>query len=1156
MANKNSKKKRTQNRAKNVNSSSISTVKSDVKVNASSKVENIANKPEPKKSDVKEAKTGTSEERVAVKPSNIKSPTKPNVKEEKTDTSNKRVTVKPSNIKRPAKAESKKTNVKEAKTNTSNERVTVKPSNRKNPTKLERKVADSKEKVVEQPKKKEKVGLIKFLKNKHENDVKKLISDSNFKGDIGKFGSDTSTWKKVLWVLKWIVLLPFRVIYYLFASFRMIFNILITCSIVVLIAVIILSARFMPMLEEAREQAYYKLSNMSENDFILNEDTVVLDKNGKKIGEIDAGRFQYVDIKDISQDITNGYIATEDKRFTLHAGVDFKSLSRAAFALVKNSGEITQGGSTITQQVIKNNLLTQDKTYSRKLIEVLLAPCIEKEYDKSKIMEFYCNSNYFGNQCYGVEAACQYYFNKSAKDVSLSEAAMIAGMSNSPNNYNPIDNYDLAIKRRNFVLGEMLSEGYIDQKQYDKAIAKEIKVAKDTSDSASSENYLTSYALYCTALQLMEQDGFKFEYTFETEDDYSKYKKRYEEAYSAKARQIRAGGYTIKTSLDTKLQRKLQDSIKSGLSGYVEKDKKTGKFKLQGAAVCVDNQTGYVVAIVGGRSSKDELNRGFLSVRQPGSTIKPLLDYAPAIENCGLNGSSIVTDKSVTVNGYTPKNYGGGTRGNVTVREALGRSLNTVAFQLYQQVGSSTAMKYLANMHFSSLSSVDNTALSLSLGGFTNGVKVVDMAKGYATIAMNGKYAKRTCITELKYKEDVVYKESEQLSDDCEEVFTEDTAFIMQDMMQGVFNEGYGTAHSAYNKEQVYAGKTGTTSDNRDAWFCGYSKYYTTAVWMGYDTPRTMYGVTGGSYPLSIWKNFMNSIHKNLDKVDFTPPVTIKMKRVSGGKLTGDSIKFKIPAEQKSIKDFTYYIRKGGCDWYSTLNREKARTYQNEQALKRAIRDCEEEVAEFELYKINNVESALGLDDAYDRVMATIETIPDVYKQRGFRTRVKKKYDLMNAVIDKVWTKAITEYQEKEQEKRNKQMQIDADEAETQGKATLRSNRIDAVEWYIDKLNGRHYYNKLTKRLIKDAEAKLSRCEGYSVYEDLSERLNSVITYCKGLPKAPESNDIPSNSSDYETDTDRNNKYPDDTQATEPPKTTVAPSNNGTNEDQSITEVQ
>ena len=216
----------------------------------------------------------------------------------------------------------------------------------------------------------------------------------------------------------------------------------------------------------------------------------------------------------------------------------------------------------------------------------------------------------------------------------------------------------------------------------------------------------------------------------------------------------------------------------------------------------------------------------------------------------------------------------------------------------------------------------------------------------------------------------------------------------------------------------------------------------------------------------------------------------------------------------------------------------------------------EEEVAEFELYKINNVESALGLDDAYDRVMATIETIPDVYKQRGFRTRVKKKYDLMNAVIDKVWTKAITEYQEKEQEKRNKQMQIDADEAETQGKATLRSNRIDAVEWYIDKLNGRHYYNKLTKRLIKDAEAKLSRCEGYSVYEDLSERLNSVITYCKGLPKAPESNDIPSNSSDYETDTDRNNKYPDDTQATEPPKTTVAPSNNGMNEDQSTTEVQ
>lgn len=1029
---------------------------------------------------------------------------------------------------------------------------------RKNPTKADLEKCNEPKSVKEALKKTGKRGgLISYLKHKRENDIKREIGDTNYSGDISKLGSNIPTSRKILGVIKWILLLPFRIIYWVFASFRMLFNILVTCGIVGLIVVILLSAKFMPMLEDAREQAYVKLSNMSENDFILNENTVVLDKNNKKIGEIEAGRFQYVHIKNISPYITNGYIAVEDKRFTLHAGVDFKSLSRAALALVAHSGEITQGGSTITQQVIKNNLLTQDQTYSRKLVEVLLAPCIEKEYDKSKIMEFYCNSNYFGNQCYGVEAACQYYFNKSAKDVSLSEAAMIAGMSNSPNNYNPIDNYDLAIKRRDFVLGEMLSEKYITQSQYDKAVKKEIKVAKDTTKSASSENYLTSYALYCTALQLMEQDDFKFEYTFETEDEYNAYKKKYEDAYAEKARKIRSGGYTIKTSLDTKIQKKLQDSVKKGLSGYVEKDKKTGKFKLQGAAVCVDNETGYVVAIVGGRSSKDELNRGFLSVRQPGSTIKPLLDYAPAIENCGLNGSSIITDKSVTVNGYTPKNYGGGTRGNVTIREALARSLNTVAFQLYQQVGSGTAIKYLSKMHFSSLSSVDNTALSLSLGGFTNGVKVVDMAKGYATIAMNGKYAKRTCIKELKYKEDTVYKESEQLSDDCEEVFTEDTAFIMQDMMQGVFNEGFGTARSAYNSKQVYAGKTGTTSDNRDAWFCGYSKYYTTAVWMGYDTPKTMYGVTGASYPLSIWKNFMNDIHKNLDKVDFKPPVTVKLKHVSNGKLVGSNVGFKIPEKQKGIKDFTYYVRKGGCDWYSILNKEKARTYQNEQALKRAIRDCEEEVAEFELYKINNVESALGLDDAYDKVMATVETIPDVYKQRDFRTRVKKKYDLMNNVIDKIWTKAIEEYQEKEQEKRNKQMQIDADNAETSGKTTLRTNRIDAVNWYIEKLNGRSYYNKLTKRLIKDAKAKLARCEGYSVYSDLAKNLSAAIDYCKNLPKAPETNNIPRDNSDSETDRDRDNKYPDDTPATEAPKPTEEPNtsqNNNTTE--STTESQ
>ena len=232
-------------------------------------------------------------------------------------------------------------------------------------------------------------------------------------------------------------------------------GILASILVVCLIAGICIYVKVLPMFTEAREVVFDNLVNMTEEDFIMNEDTQVFDNRGNKIGSVNAGRFKYTKISKISPYIYNGYIAVEDKRFKTHGGVDLLATMRASVALLKNRGQITQGGSTITQQVIKNNLLSQEQTFTRKVAEILLAPTVEQKFGKDKIMEFYCNSNYYGNRCYGVSAASKYYFGKKPADLEPAEAAMLIGLSNSPSAYNPVANPKTARKKRNEVLLKM-----------------------------------------------------------------------------------------------------------------------------------------------------------------------------------------------------------------------------------------------------------------------------------------------------------------------------------------------------------------------------------------------------------------------------------------------------------------------------------------------------------------------------------------------------------------------------------------------------------------------------------------------------------------------------------------------------------------------------
>ena len=859
-------------------------------------------------------------------------------------------------------------------------------------------------------------------------------------------------------------------------------GILSSILVICVIAGICVYVKVLPMFTEAREVAFDKLVNMSEDDFIMSEDTVVYDAKGNEIGSVNTGRYTYAEIQNISPYLYNGYIAVEDKRFKTHAGVDVLATLRAGVALLKHNMQITQGGSTITQQVIKNNLLTQDQSYIRKITEILLAPTVEAKFSKDKIMEFYCNSNFYGNRCYGVEAASQYYFGKSCADLEPHEAALLIGLSNAPSSNDPVANPEKALEKRNSVLKIMYDEGVITKKEYTASVKKKIK-ALQIAEDGTNESYITSYAIHCAALALMEKEEFQFQYTFTDKKDYEEYKENYSEVYSQKCNEIRSGGYRLYTSIDMKKQKQLQKSVNEGLAYNKEKNKDNGKYALQGAAVCVDNETNYVVAIVGGRGTKDAYNRAYLSARQPGSSIKPLIDYTPGFESGAFSPATVVNDHQIA-NG--PKNSGGSYYGNVHIREAVARSLNTVAWQVLQKLTPKYGMSFLDKMHFHNLSYVDNDNLALSLGGFTEGVRVVDMAKAYSALANGGSYSDRTCIRTIEHASDgVVYKNSEEKS----QVYSEDAAWLMTDVLKGVFKEPYGTGRALkLENKQICAGKTGTTNSSKDVWFCGYTKYYTTVVWAGYDTPRAMPGASGAAISGKIWKNYMDKIHTKLEPLDFYMPETICLAKYDGaGNLVSGT-------ESRGTNK-----RVAGTDYFSTLilaeKAEYAALLEDAQYGKTVLK----KLKAFEAMKIKNLEDYYKLEESYENLRNLISAIEDDDLRKSYATRAKNKYDSLKddtiewAKVAKAYEKYLKEENEvlaKEQEKASREAR------EEQKKQT----RIKLAKARIRKLRLYDYRPDNAETLIAAAEAAVEACKNYGEYGNLKKLLKEAVAYLENLP--------------------------------------------------------
>ncbi|MGC7877806.1 transglycosylase domain-containing protein [Desulforudis sp. 1031] len=574
--------------------------------------------------------------------------------------------------------------------------------------------------------------------------------------------------------------------------------------------------------------------------------TLIYDKNGEQITAIGLEKRIPVKIQDVPAVVKKAFLAAEDNRFYQHHGIDLRAVVRAVVADLRH-GNLTQGGSTITQQLAKNCFLSSEKKLKRKIQEVFLAIQIERHYTKDEIFEMYLNQIYFGEGAYGVEMASRTYFGKPVSALTLPEAALLAGLPQAPSAYSPYKNMDAATARRNTVLDLMVKYGYITATEA--AAAKEKPIELSKSADQDRPEYPYPYFIDYVTDQLVERYG-----------DTRVFKE----------------GLRVYTTLDPAIQQAAEAAVaKPSNFPATEKDHK-GVLQPQTAVVVLDPHTGYIKAIVGGREHKQI--RGWNRAtrppgRQPGSSIKPVIAYGPGIELASMGPATVIDDYPIEYPGkpgYKPKNYDGQYRGMVTMRTAVALSINTVAVQVLDRVGAYRAAEFARKLGITSVNP-DREGLSMALGASL--VTPLQMAGAYGAFANQGVYVEPTAITLVK---DAHGNVLDQFQPRKERVMRATTAYLITDMLRTAVQSGTGK-RAALGARPV-AGKTGTTDDRDNNWFCGYTPELVCTVWMGYDNdnvsrPRSLPpGSFGGTYTAQIWKDVMSQALKGTPIRDFQRP--------------------------------------------------------------------------------------------------------------------------------------------------------------------------------------------------------------------------------------------------------------------------------------------
>ncbi len=562
--------------------------------------------------------------------------------------------------------------------------------------------------------------------------------------------------------------------------------------------------------------------------------TTVYDSAGQKIAIFGAQRRQVVSFDQISNNMKKAILAAEDARFYEHGPISFRAIARALFEDVIH-GRIVQGGSTLTQQLVKNLYLTPSKTLYRKIKEAVLAYKIANHLTKNEILTLYLNTVYFGNGAYGLESASEIYFDKHASNLTIPEAAMLAGLVQAPNAYNPYYHPDLAAKRTLYVLNNMLENHFITKQQYLDAVKTKIILAPQSDMTKYGYNPKAAYFIEYIRLWLLNKYGEDIVYK---------------------------GGLKVYTTLDMNMQRYAYNAVRSGilkLSG--------GQYKgLESALISIDPRNGYVKALVGGFDYQiSQYNRAIQAQRQPGSAFKPVV-YLTALEQ-GWKPTDTIADEPIEFKTgnkiWRPENYSHTFHGQVTLQYALANSINVATINLLSKVGVENAIKNARKLGINE-HIPDN--LTIALGSFST--TLAQLTRAYCAFDNMGYLPKLIFVNKITDKDgNVVYEDKPEL----EKVFPQDTGYILVKMMEDVIKEGTGVAALALGRPA--AGKTGTTNESRDNWFIGFTPQLVTGVWVGYDDYRSC-GPTavGATMALPIWLNYMQNALAGKPVEDWQPP--------------------------------------------------------------------------------------------------------------------------------------------------------------------------------------------------------------------------------------------------------------------------------------------
>lgn len=676
--------------------------------------------------------------------------------------------------------------------------------------------------------------------------------------------------------------------------------------------------------------------------------SVVLDNQGNQTAKLVASGSNrvYVTLDEIPEDLQHAFVAIEDERFYEHNGIDLKGIIRAGFTGIANGFHFSQGASTITQQLLKNNVFEGWTNQSgiekvkRKIQEQYLAIELSKVKSKEWVLENYLNTINLGQNTLGVQSASRRYFGKDVSELSLSEGAVIAGITKNPSAYNPVSHPKENDKRRRLVLKNMKDQGYISDNEYNEALKDDVysriqqvnieyaadnpnsyfvdavidQVARDLVEKKGYTDTQAYKALYNSGLtiestqdmgiqQICDEEvnnaenystapqySFSYRLTVEEKDGTMK---NYSDQTMISYYSASNPDYSLNFSSQEEAQAAI-DAYKSEIMGPGDTIVENGEsvvFTLQpqAAVTIMDQFTGDIKAIVGGRGDKSgsrTLNRATDTTRQPGSTFKVLAAYAPALDTAGMTLATVQDDAPFSyANGTSLRNYDNNYRGFTTIRYAITKSINVVTVKTLTDISPQTGYDYLTNFGFTTLTE-DDIVQSLALGGITQGVTNLELTAAYATIADGGTYTKPRFYTRILDHNGNVLIDNTQ---ETHTVLKESTAFLLTSAMQDVVTVGTGGAVNFGN--MPIAGKTGTTTKNRDALFAGFTPYYTCSVWCGYDDNTPQDGALT-SNPKTLWRNIMGRIHENLEYRDFTQPEGITTAAVckKSGKLAVEGL--------------------------------------------------------------------------------------------------------------------------------------------------------------------------------------------------------------------------------------------------------------------------